>query len=78
MLEYNRHLEELQVVSAIRENSGLYYFDSGFWGGGGGGDIENLKNVGTGRRNFTNNRNRGPANNLNTFFQNIYIRSTLA
>jgi hypothetical protein len=34
MLEYIRHLEELQFVSAIRENSGLYCFDSGFWGGG--------------------------------------------
>ena len=29
MLEYIRHLEELQFVSAIRENSRLYSFDSG-------------------------------------------------
>ena len=34
MLEYIRHLEELQIVSMIRENSGLYSFDSEFWGGG--------------------------------------------
>ena len=27
MLEYIRHLEELQIVSMIRENSGLYSFD---------------------------------------------------
>jgi hypothetical protein len=33
MLEYNRHLEELQLVSMIRENSGLHSFDSEFWGG---------------------------------------------
>ena len=41
MLEYIRHLEELQIVSMIRENSGLYSFDSEFWsqwrGGGGRG-----------------------------------------
>ena len=36
MLEYIRHLEELQIVSMIRENSGLYSFDSEFWRGGGG------------------------------------------
>jgi hypothetical protein len=30
VLDYIRHLEELQVVPAIRENSGLYSFDSGF------------------------------------------------
>jgi hypothetical protein len=30
MLEYIRHLEELQIVSMIRENSGLYSFDSEF------------------------------------------------
>ena len=36
MLEYIRHLEELQIVSMIRENSGLYSFDSKFWRGGGG------------------------------------------
>jgi hypothetical protein len=29
MLEYIRHLEELQIVM-IRENSGLYSFDSEF------------------------------------------------
>jgi hypothetical protein len=33
MLEYIRHLEELQIVSMIRENSGLHSFDSGFWEG---------------------------------------------
>jgi hypothetical protein len=44
MLEYFRHLEELQIVSTIRENSGLYSFDSEFWGEG----IENLKNMGGG------------------------------
>jgi hypothetical protein len=32
VLEYIRHLKELQVVSAIRENSGLYSFDSGAGG----------------------------------------------
>ena len=35
MLEYIIHLEELQIVSMIRENSGLYSFDSEFWRGGG-------------------------------------------
>ena len=46
MLEYIRHLEELQIVSMIRENSGLYSFDSEFWRGGGGGwGVENFKNV---------------------------------
>jgi hypothetical protein len=37
VLEYIRHLEELQFVSAIRvrENSRLFSFDSEFWGGGG-------------------------------------------
>ena len=30
------HVKELQVLPAIREKSGLYSFDSGFWGGGGG------------------------------------------
>ena len=34
MLEYIRHVEELQIVSMIRENSGLYSFDSEFGGGG--------------------------------------------
>ena len=33
MLEYIRHLEELQIVSTIRENSGLYSFDSERGGG---------------------------------------------
>jgi hypothetical protein len=51
MLEYIRHLEELQFVSAIRENSRLYSFDSGFWRGGGGG-IENFKNLEGGIENL--------------------------
>jgi hypothetical protein len=33
MLEYIRHLEGLQVVSAIGENFGLYSLDSRFGGG---------------------------------------------
>jgi hypothetical protein len=33
VLEYIRHLEELQFESAIRENSRLYSFDSTFWRG---------------------------------------------
>jgi hypothetical protein len=41
MLKYIRHLEELQIVSMIRENSGLYSFDSEFRGGG----IGNFKNL---------------------------------
>jgi hypothetical protein len=41
MLEYIRHVEELQIISMIRENSGLYSFDSKFWGG-----IENFKILG--------------------------------
>jgi hypothetical protein len=49
MLEYIRHLEELQFVSAIRENSRLYSFDSGFWRGGG---IENFKNLERGIENL--------------------------
>jgi hypothetical protein len=57
MLEHIRHLEELQIVSMIRENSGLYSFDSELWGGGG---IENFKNLEGGHRKFTNNLNRGP------------------
>jgi hypothetical protein len=57
MLEYIRHLEELQIVSMIRENSGLYSFDSEFWREGGGalkilktwrGGIENLPITSTG------------------------------
>jgi hypothetical protein len=40
----------------IRENSGLYYFNSKFWRGG----IENFKNLEGGHRKFTNNLNRGP------------------
>ena len=45
--EYIRHLEELQIVSMIRENSGLYSFNSEFWrGGGGGGGIENVIKLG--------------------------------
>jgi hypothetical protein len=42
VLEYIRHLKELQVVSAIRENSELYSFDSGF----GGGALKILKTLG--------------------------------
>ena len=49
MLQYIRHLEEVQFVSAIRENSGLYSFDSGFWGGGG---IEHFKNLEGGIENL--------------------------
>ena len=56
MLEYIRHLEELQIVSMIRENSGLYSFDSEFWREGGAlkilktwrGGIENLPITSTG------------------------------
>jgi hypothetical protein len=32
MLEYIRYLEELQIVSMIRENSGLFSFNSKFGG----------------------------------------------
>jgi hypothetical protein len=48
MLEYNKHLAELQLVSMIRENSGLHSFDSEFWGGG----IENFKNTEGGIENL--------------------------
>jgi hypothetical protein len=48
MLEYIRHLEELQILSMIRENSGLYSFDSEFWRGG----IENFKNLKGGIENL--------------------------
>jgi hypothetical protein len=58
VLEYIGHLEELQIVSTIRENSGLYSFDSEFWGVGGG--IENFKNLEGGHQKFTNILNRGP------------------
>jgi hypothetical protein len=51
MLEYIRHLEELQIVSMIRENSGLYSFDFRILGGG----IENFKNLEGGASKFTNN-----------------------
>ena len=51
MLEYIRHLEELQIVSMIRENSGLYSFDSKFWRGGGRG-FENFKNLEGGIENL--------------------------
>jgi hypothetical protein len=47
MLEYIKHHEELQIVSMIRENSGLYSFDSEFWGG-----IENFKNLEGGIENL--------------------------
>jgi hypothetical protein len=49
VLEYIGHLEELQIISTIRENSGLYSFDSKFWGGGG---IENFKNLEGGIKNL--------------------------
>ena len=52
MLEFIRHLEERQFVSAIRENSRLCSFDSGFLKGGGdietwrgGGGIEIINNT---------------------------------
>jgi hypothetical protein len=48
MLEYIRHLEELQIASMIRENSGLYSFDSEFWRGG----IEHFKNLEGGIENL--------------------------
>jgi hypothetical protein len=41
MLEYIRHLEELQIVSMLRENSEFYSFDSEFGAGG----IEKFKNL---------------------------------
>jgi hypothetical protein len=56
VLEYIRYLEELQFVSTIRENSGLYSFDSRFWRGG----IENFKNLEGRHRKLTNILNRGP------------------
>jgi hypothetical protein len=56
MLEYIRHLEELQIVSMIRENSGVYFFDSEFWGGG----IEHFIKLGGGASKIYNNLNRGP------------------
>jgi hypothetical protein len=34
VLEYIRHLEELQIVSMMGENSGLYSFDCEFGKGG--------------------------------------------
>jgi hypothetical protein len=49
VLEYIRHLEELEIVSMIRKNSGLYSFHSEFWGGG----IENFKNLEGGVENLT-------------------------
>jgi hypothetical protein len=55
MLEYIRHVEVLQIVSMIRENSAWYSFDSEFWGGGAlkilktwRGGIENLPITSTG------------------------------
>jgi hypothetical protein len=54
VLEYIRHLEELQIVSMIRENSGLYSFNSEFWGRAlkilktWRGDVENLPITSTG------------------------------
>jgi hypothetical protein len=47
MLEYIRHLEELQIVS-IRENSGVYSFESECWRGG----IEHFKNLEGGIENL--------------------------
>jgi hypothetical protein len=55
MLEYIRHLEELQIVSMIRENSGLHSCDSEF-----GGGIDFFKTWRGRHRKFTNNLNRGP------------------
>jgi hypothetical protein len=40
----------------IRENSGLYFFDSEFWGGG----IEHFIKLGGGASKIYNNLNRGP------------------
>jgi hypothetical protein len=57
MLEYIR-LEELQIVSMIKENSGLYSFDFDICGSGWG--IENFNNLEDERRKFTNSLNRGP------------------
>ena len=56
VLEYIRHLEELQIVSMIRDNSGLYSFDSNFFFLGGAlniletwrGGIANLPITSTG------------------------------
>ena len=56
MLEYIGHLEELQIVSMIRENSGLYSFDSAFWRGG----IENFKNLEGGIENLPITSTGGP------------------
>ena len=55
MLEYIRHLEELRIVSMIRENSGLYSFNSKF-----GGEALKILKTWRGHRKFTNNLNRGP------------------
>jgi hypothetical protein len=56
VLEYIRHLKELQVVSAIRENPNCTPSipDSGV------GALKILKMLGGGHRKFTNNPNRGP------------------
>jgi hypothetical protein len=66
VFENIRHLEELQFVSAIRENFRLYSFDSG----GGGA----LKIVKTWRRasKIYQYPQQGPCKNM-SFFQDIFI-----
>jgi hypothetical protein len=59
MLEYIRHLEELQIVSMITENI-PDCTPSIPNSGGGGGALEILKTWRGGHRKFTNNLNRGP------------------
>jgi hypothetical protein len=69
MLEYIRHLEELQIVSLIRENSGLYSFDTDFFFGGGG--IENFKTWKGGVEIYQYSE-QGPCKSM-SFFQDIFI-----
>ena len=68
MLEYIRHLEELQFVSAIRENSRLYSFDSGFWrGGGGGGEALKILKTWRGASKIYQYPQQGPCKNMSFF-----------
>ena len=69
MLEYIRHLEELQIVSMIRENSGLYSFDSEFWREGGA--LKILKTW-RGASKIYQYPQQGPCKNM-SFFQDIFI-----
>ena len=73
MLEYIRHLEELQI-DCIYDKREFRIVLLRFRILEGGGGIENFKNLQGGHRKFTNNHNRGPVKIL-AFFKTSYSPS---